>query len=216
MFCPQKGKLISICTCVLKVEHTKIQWKTDLPTINEINSIFIVIGEFHIWIVTLIIVVHDSRSVQRMLQPQEMSNFMESNRKKVNSIVCTIGECFIVIKVHNSRLREKCMRKVLSSIVEGKRARAVAFGEKPWITDYRIRHESAGRVGGGGGTGFREGGLRYKPSQGVIISPFFYLNGVSKYPPYPLLICPWNVYRWRCNLPPLTIEAHLVPTDLKI
>ena len=142
-FYSKKEKSVAICTCVVKEKHTKVQRKTDLPTINVINSIFFVVGEFHIWIITLICVMHDSRSEWRMLQPQEMSNFMKSNRKEVNSIGCAIGECFIVIKVHSSHLREKCMSKVLPSTVEGKRTGAVSFGEKPRITDYRKSHGNA-------------------------------------------------------------------------
>lgn len=53
-----------------------------------------------------------------------------ATEKKVNSIGCATGECFIVIKVQNSRIREKCMRKALSNTIEGKQAGAVGCGVK--------------------------------------------------------------------------------------
>ena len=68
-------------------------------TVQGLNSLYVIIRELDIRFIALVPRIHDGFSYVGMLQTQTMSKFMNRYPVQVDTIVCSCGEAFTVVKM---------------------------------------------------------------------------------------------------------------------
>ena len=134
--------------------HYSLQLDSNVAylTVQELNCIDIILLKTEVWYISSVVWIHDSIPDIRVMDTQWVTEFMSSHPQKVGTIVCSIGECFIFIKMRAAIWREESVCQDFAFSVEwigacSLRASTVSCSSKAW----NIKGNMKVILGGGDG-----------------------------------------------------------------
>lgn len=78
-----------------------------IHTIDLLNTIYIILGEGIIMLVSQIPGVHQSPHVTRVLQSEAVSDLMSCYDEEISILFATHAECFVIVEMEIAVLREE-------------------------------------------------------------------------------------------------------------